>query len=427
MGFVSDLKDLITVNWRRHKYAKMLNGQTPVFNSFGKNIYAYDIMKNAIAINCTEMSKLQLKHIRIDDETDERIIVKDSVTRLLKTSPNPYMTISDFIFKCNWLYETTDNCYIYPTYVKEYNKTRDYYRRIYTGFYPLDPETTEFTEDDRGNIYVRFTFGGGYRIEVPYADVIHWKKNVTSYDVEGGYIGDYKDKSLINLLNADNTAVQGIDKAVKTKLSVNGILKYNSMLDDEIQEKKIAEFEEKLSRSKNGIVATDIKADYTPLNIDPKTVDKNTMEFIQKRILAKPGVPLEIYNRNFTEEQYQGYYEVTLSPRIKSLGEAFDKCLFTPRELSVGNQVTVYNDGLRYASLAHKISAVDIVSRIGALTNNQVLDIFGYPPFEGGDVRMVSLNYMDANYITEYQMNKKKGEIEDNGQDEQQDRGTENS
>lgn len=406
MGFVADFKSLISKHFYNHVYAKMLNGQTPVFTSFGKNIYAYDIMKNAIAVNCTEISKLEPRHVRIDSMGNQNT-VNSSINRLLKIAPNPYMTISDFLFKCNWLYETTDNCYIYPIYEKEYNGDRSQYRRIYTGFYPLDPENVEFTENTAGKIFVKFSFGGGYEIEVPYADVIHWKKNVTSYDIAGGFSGDYQDRSLINLLNADNTAIQGIDKAVKSKLSVNGILKINTMADQKLQQKKLEEFEELLQKAQSGIIPTDIKAEYTPFQIDPKLIDKNTMEFIQKRILARVGVSLEIYNRKFTEEDYQGYYELTLSSRIKSLGEAFGKALFTPMELSFGNQIIAYNQGLRYASLSHKIEAIDVASRIGVLNGNQIASILGYPPYEGGETRYVSLNYMDMNYLTDYQMRDK--------------------
>lgn len=261
-------------------------------------------------------------------------------------------------------------------------------------------------DENGGTIYVRFRFDGGYEIEVPYSDIIHWKKSVTSYDIAGGYAENYADKALLNLLNADNTAIQGIDKAVKSKLAINGILKINTYSANDVQDKVLKDFEEKLKKGQNGIIPLDVKSDYIPLNIDPKIIDKNTMEFIQKRILARPGVPLEIYNRKFTEEDYQGYYEITLSSRVKSFGEAFNKCIFTPEELARGNRVIAYSQGLRYASLDHKIQVVDIISRVGGLNNNQIVDIFGFPPYEGGEMRMASLNYMEVQHITEYQLKK---------------------
>lgn len=406
MSFLSYVKDVL--GRRKEKsYAKMLNGRTPIFNSCGENVFAYDIMRNAISVNCKQMAKLAPKHIRIDPATGEQVNVTSSINRLLAVAPNPYMTVSDFLYKCNYLYDTTDNCYIYPAYVKQYvNKTQ--YKRIYTGFYPLAPESVEFHQDNSGEIWVYFRFPSGDEVTLKYADVIHWKKNVCEYDVVGGTA--YADTSFINLLNADNTAMQGIDKAVKSKFTVQGIVKINSWQDEEHQTQIIKEFEEKLAKSKSGIMPIDVKADYIPLSIDPKIVDKETMEFIQKRILARVGVSLPVYNNSFTEEEYQAYYEMTIEPRIKSLGEAFCKGLFTPREIEVGNRVIAYQQGLLYSSLNNKIKAVHIISQLGILTDNQLGAIFGYPPFEGGDVRHVSLNYIDRNYSTEYQLNKTKGD-----------------
>lgn len=135
MGFLSDFKNLISFNRYKRSYAKMLDGQIPVFTSYGKDIYAYDILRNAIAINCMEVSMLEPRHIRYSPEKETQVTVNSDINRLLTIAPNPYMTPSDFLYKCNWLYETTDNCYIYPTYEKEYVKD-GYYKRKYTGFYP---------------------------------------------------------------------------------------------------------------------------------------------------------------------------------------------------------------------------------------------------------------------------------------------------
>lgn len=42
----------------------------------------------------------------------------------------------------------------------------------------------------------------------------------------------------------------------------------------------------------------------------------------------------------------------------------------------------------------------------GILTQNQVLEMFGLPPFEGGDIRLRSLNYVNADIADQYQMSK---------------------
>ena len=46
-----------------------MNGYTPVFSQFGNDVYASDIVQNAISIICNDMSKLLPKHIRIDPQS----------------------------------------------------------------------------------------------------------------------------------------------------------------------------------------------------------------------------------------------------------------------------------------------------------------------------------------------------------------------
>ncbi len=52
----------------------------------------------------------------------------------------------------------------------------------------------------------------------------------------------------------------------------------------------------------------------------------------------------------------------------------------------------------------NKINAVDMLTRIGSLTDNQVLAAFGYPPFEGGNIRKQSLNYINRDIADQYQL-----------------------
>ncbi len=128
------------------------------------------------------------------------------------------------------------------------------------------------------------------------------------------------------------------------------------------------------------------------------------MEFLQSRILNYYGVSTAILSGEFTDEGYQAFYEKTLEPLIISLGQAFSKCLFSMTELDYGNEIAFYPQKLLFANIKNKIAAADILGNRGAMTNNMLLDLFGYPPYEGGNVRLQSLNYVDVNIASEYQM-----------------------
>ena len=51
------------------------------------------------------------------------------------------------------------------------------------------------------------------------------------------------------------------------------------------------------------------------------------------------------------------------------------------------------------------------------MTLNQVAEMFGIEPFEGGDRRLQSLNYVSADMVDTYQLNKSKQEGTQSEQD----------
>lgn len=386
-------------------YAKMMNGCIPVFNSFGEDIYASDVVQNAIRCITTEMSKLNPRHIRTDNITGLETVVNSDIGRLLKFGPNPLMTTSDFLEKITYLREINKNVYIYPTF-RKIPLGNGSYKREYTGLWPLNPQEVDYLEDEKGRLFIRFYFTDGEPYTFPYEDIIHWRKDFTANDFVGGDgNGRPNNDALLKLLKVQDVIIQGLDKGVKAGLTIRGVLKINTMMDDEEQKKEREKFESKMMDMQAGILPIDLKSDYTPITIDPKLIDKDTIEFIDKRVLANYGVSIKIFNGDFTEEEYQAFYEKTLEPMIISLGRAFSK-LFTQRELEVGNEIIFYNQGLMFMNTKNKIAAVDILSRIGTLTDNQILAVFGYPPFEGGNIRNKSLNYINREIADVYQLSK---------------------
>ncbi len=388
------------------KYAKMMNGYAPVFSQFGEDIYASDIVQNCVRCLATEISKLQPKHIRIDNESGMQNVINDSIARLLKFGPNELMTTTDFLEKITYLRELKKNAFIYPAY-REIPIKDGFVKREYTGLYPLNPNQVDFLQDSNGVFYIKFYFANGYDYTMPYADIIHWRKDFGANEFLGGDInGQPNNDALLKLLKTNDIINQGLEKGIKSSLMIRGLLKINTMLNDEKQENERKEFENKLKNAESGILAIDMKNDYIPLEINPKFIDRDTMEFIDKRILSNYGVSLAIYNGDYTEEQYQAFYEKTLESMIISLGRVFSKVIFTQRELEVGNEIIFYAQGLVFTNMANKIAAVDILSSRGTLTDNQILGVFGYPPFVGGDVRKVSLNFINRELADQYQMSK---------------------
>jgi hypothetical protein len=151
----------------------------------------------------------------------------------------------------------------------------------------------------------------------------------------------------------------------------------------------------------------DLKGDYVDLKPDPKLIDKDTLEFLNNKVLYNYGVSVPILSGDFTDEQYQAFYEKTLEPLVIGFGQAFSKAIFSQRELDVGNEIIFYQKDMMYLSTTAKLNLLKTAGEQGLLTDNQKLALLGYPPIIDGEKRTMSLNYIDVNLANAYQMGKK--------------------
>lgn len=391
--------------YQRLQYAKMLDGVYPVFSQFGQDVYASDIVQMAIDCIATEISKLQPRHIKTAAD-GEQTIPDSSINRLFKFSPNQFMTTADFLEKTMWTLYMNYNCFIYPAYELVTDKN-GWTRKNYTGFYPLNPIQATFLQDASNTLFVRLDFAGGDYLTIKYDEIIHLRKkySVNSF-MGGGRSGQPDNQALLKVLNINETVIEGLGKAIKTSLAIRGILKINTMLDDEKQQAERKRFEENVMSGKTGILPMDLKGEYVDLKPDPKIIDKDTMEFIQSKILNWYGVPLKILSGDFNDEDYQAWYEKTLERQVISLDQGFSKILFTDNNLSRGHQMVFYHRDMMYLSTKSKLELIKIAGEQGLLMDDQKLQILGYPPLPdgAGKRRTISLNYVSTEIADEYQL-----------------------
>lgn len=396
MAFVDFFKGFVTKH-RNAMYMKMLNGGSPIFSQFGKDIYASDVVQNCIDVIATEISKLQPKHIRTMDNSQSE--PKGNLNRLFRYGPNDLMTTSDFLEKIIWLLFTHYNAFIVPMF------EQDGENRTYTAFYPINPSRVEFMQDPTGVLLIKFHFQSGVNFILRYADVIHIRKKYSMNEIMGGGVNGTPDNAaLLKTLQIDHTAMQGLDKAVRTSLAIRGVLKISTLADDEQQRAERKRIEQLIASGESGILPLDMKGEYTPITSDVKFIDKDTLTFIQSRILNWHGVSWPILTGDYTDEQYQAFYEKALEPIVIKLGQGFTKSIFTPRQLDVGNEIVFYQKDMQYLSTSAKLNLLKTAGEQGLLTDNQKLALIGYPPIEGGDRRTQSLNYIDVKLINQYQL-----------------------
>lgn len=413
MGKLIDFINKFKKSKNDSNYAKILNGHTPIFTQFGQDIYASDVVQQAISCIVTEMKKINPVHIR--ENGSDAVPINKDIQRLLN-QPNERMTQSDFLEKVFWNLFLNYNAFIIPTYTKKNDGSK-----IYTGIYPIQPTQVDFLQDPSGALFVKFRFSNGYESTLRYSDIIHIKYRFSVNEFMGGNVyGQPDNQALLKTLELNETLLQGVAKALKSSFAINGVIKYNTLMDDGKMDKAIVEIEKHLKNNESGFLPLDIKGEFIPLQNKVELVDPATLKFIDEKILRHFGVPLAILTGDYTKEQYEAFYQKTLEPLIISIGQAFTMTLFTDREKNFGNKIVFYPHELIFMDTNQKLEMVRMLGDSGALYENEKRVAFGLRPLsELSGVRMMSKNYGTVDSvknmdIIESQNNKSQQQGEEN-------------
>lgn len=419
MGWFSNLFTKQTEKPNNTKLAEVMSGYSPIFSQFGTNIFASDVVQQAISCIVQEVKKLRPQHIK---ELGNDVTTVNSTLQRVLNNPNPLMTTSDFLERVTWLLFLNYNAFIIPTYY-EWRDDKGTLHKEYEGLYPIQPSQVDFIEDASGQLFVKFRFNNGQTFDpIKYADIIHLKYRYSVNQYMGGNESGQPDNdALIKTLDINNQLLQGVASAMKSSFAINGVVKYNTLLDDGSTEEALKSLEAKLKKSESGFLPLDLKSEFIPIKKEIQLVDDKTLKFIDEKILRQFGVPLCILTGDYTKAQYEAFYQKTLEPLIIMYSQAFTKTLFTSREYGHGNRVKFYPKDLIFMSVDQTLQMVTLLSNTGALYENEKRVAFGLKPLpELEGKRFMSLNWIDATKANEYQTGEPDNGGGDNGADSNQ-------
>lgn len=393
----------------QRKFAQMLNGRMPIFSHFGTNIYASDVVQQACFCIVQEIKKLTPRHVRRAGSDVEPVAGR---LQAVLDAPNAVMTTADMLERIAWAYLINYNAWIIPA--------RDKAGKI-EALWPVNPVRVTYIEDASGRLAVTLEFEDGTESTLLYSDLIHVRSHYFANDYMGGDANGQPDNSaLLDTLEINNTLMQGVAKALKSSYAVNGVVKYNTMLDDGTMQANIDALTERLQNNESGLMGMDLKGEFVPIKKEIKLVDKDTLEFIDSKILRHFGVPLPILTGDYNPEQLAAFYQKTIEPFVVAIAQAFTKGIFSRQEIGHNNAIEFYPEELIFMSTAQKLEMVRLLGDSGALFENEKRRIFGMQPLpELVGRRMQSLNYVDTSIAANYQLDA--GKKEDNSNEKEQD------
>lgn len=359
------------------------------YNTYGKTAYELDTIRSAVDALARNISKMELKHIAPDQDGNKKTMQNSDLARVF-AKPNPYMTMRDLLYKVATYYYLHNNAFIYPDFDDAGHLV---------ALYPINAKGYKVYQYN-GETYLKFVIKYTQEYTVPYREVIHLRRFFNDDDV----LGD-DNNALVPAMELVNATNQGIIKGIANSAVIRGILKATSVIkESQIEADKAKFISDNLSASNNGgIIMVDGKYDYTPVDSKPYMVSAEVMAEAKNKIYDYFGVNEDFVQNKFSADQYDAVYEGDLEPFAMMLQQSFQCILLTQGQYWHGNRIEVSLNRMMYQPKSVLVSLVTATIQQGIFTTNEYRDMFGYPPVEDGDKRLVSLNYVDAKKADDYQ------------------------
>lgn len=370
---------------------KLLNGYTNMYTPFSGNAYDDATVRDCIDTIARHFGKMRPKHV-IKDNGKIKNVPSDRLNYLLSSYPNSMMTASEFLEKFIAQYFTYNNAFIYIQW--------DEFTGSIKALYPLDFPLLEILEDKTYNLYARFTFGAGERITIPYENLIHIRRHFNRDEL----FGDDNSKIMIEDLSTLKAAKASIVNAVKNFTALRGYIQWQAKARPEDIKNAHDEFVDMYATNNpSGIASLDNRAEFHQLTSNVTTFNSQQMSYVRDNIYKHFGLNENIIMGKYTEDEYIAFYESVLEPVAIKLAQEMTDKIFTRRERGRGNEIILESNRLNFMSVASKIKVCETLIPTGGLTINEIREIFGYAGIEGGDERLISLNFVKAKDQSLYQ------------------------
>lgn len=359
-------------------YFRMLNGYQPVFTSAPESIYEMELTRAAIHSFASFCSKLK---------PEISGSARRDLERVLQFRPNPFMDTAKFLYRTATILSVQNTAFIVPVE----NEVGDL-----IGYYPVLPSRCEVL-DYHGKPYLRYTFASGQKAAIEFERV----GVLTSFQYKDDFFGESNAafRPTMELINMQN---QGIINGVKNSASIRFLAKIANMIKPEDITKERERFTaDNLSPdNQSGMVIYDAKfADVKPIESKAFVVNAAQMQQINENVFDYFGTNVHILQNDYTEDQWNAYYEGKIEPFAIQLSLVMSNMTFSTREQSFDNAIYFTANRLQYASNKTKLEISTQLFDRGLINRNGVMDIWNMAHVEGGDKYYIRKEYAEVSEL----------------------------
>lgn len=339
---------------------KMLNGYTPHFSSWNKDLYESELIRAAIGVRATHISKLKV---------ETQGAARPALQRKLSAAPNEMQTWSQFLARLSTIFDLFNNAFIVPVY-DQFGEP--------SGIYAPLPERCEVVQYGK-TPYLKYTFADGQTtaIELAYCGLM------VKHQLRSDFFGENNAvlQPTMDLIHIQN---QGIEEGVKSAATYRFMATLNNFAKDEDLKKERERFSKtNFSRDSGGgglLLFPNTYTNIQQIQAKPFTADAEQMKLIKDNVYEYFGVNEDVLQNKAYGDAWAAFYEGVVESFAIQFSEVMTKMLFTLREQNQGNRVMATANRLQYMSNADKLNVSAQMADRGLMTRNEIRDIWNLAP-----------------------------------------------
>lgn len=343
-------------------FFQTLTAYTPAFTSWNGALYESELVRSAIHVKATHISKL-----RVSVEGS----AKPKLRTRLSTGPNSFQTWGQFLYRLSTILDMQNTAFIVPVL--------DDYMEM-TGYYPILPSRCEIL-DYNGEPWLKYDFTNGESavIEMRRCGIMN------KFQYQDDFFGSSNTalRSTMELIHIQN---EGISEAVKSSATFRFMARMNNFARSEDLAKEQKRFtENNLKKDAGGVLLfPNTYTDIQQIKSTPFVIDADQMNAIKTNVYNYLGVNEDILQNKAFGDAWAAFYEGAIEPFAIQYSDVSTNMTFSEREQTAGSMIMATANRLQYMSNQDKLNVSAQMADRGIMNRDEIREIWNLPPLPDG-------------------------------------------
>ena len=345
----------------------------PAFTSFSGQLYETELVRSAINVRATHISKLKVDFYGHGAEALSKRLQR----------PNEFQTWSQFMYRVSTILDCNNGVIIAPVF--------DRFGRV-TELYPILPHCAKIVDND-GNPWIAMKFRDGHYAQMPV-----WQVGLlTKFQYKNDFFGE-KNDALIPTMKLIDIQEQGITEGIKSAATYRFMAQMTNFAKAEDLAKERKRFVENNFKADGGgmLLFPNTYTNIKQVDSKPFVPDADQMKVISESVYRYFNVNVAVLRGEAYGDKWTAFYESAVEPFAIQFSEVMSIMLQLNGQLSGDAGVFATANRLAYMSNAEKLNVSSQLLDRGILSINDVREIWNLPPVEGGDRRIIRGEYYDT-------------------------------